>query len=45
MSDLTDTENRFTTHTMDTSLDNHDDNTDKTFRPSYLQGKIQNIHI
>ena len=45
MSDLTDTENRFTTHTMDTSSDNHDDNIDKTFRPSDLQGKVQNIYI
>ena len=25
MSDLTDTENKFTTHTMDTSSDHHDD--------------------
>ena len=45
MSDLTDTENIFTKHTMDTSSDNHDDNIDKTLYPSDLQGKKQNIHI
>ena len=45
MSDLTDPENRFTTHTMDTSSDNHDDNIEKTFQPSDLQGNVQNIHI